>query len=65
MRAAGDRDAGRAEAEGERVEVLDVEADDLRAELVVGAGADRLARQREAEEREQAPRAATTAAPAA
>ncbi len=36
-------DAGRAQAEGERVELLHVQADDLGAEVVVGAGADRLA----------------------
>ena len=43
-------DAGRAEPEGDGVEPLHVEADDLRADLVVGAGADRLAGAGEAEE---------------
>ena len=46
-------DAGRADAEGERVEVLHVEADHQRAGVVVGAGADRLAGERVAEEGEQ------------
>ena len=41
--APGRADAGRAEAEGQRVEALDVEADHQRAGVVVGAGADRLA----------------------
>ena len=51
--AAGGADAGRAEPEGQRVEVLDVEPDHERAGVVVGAGADRRAGQREAEEGEQ------------
>ena len=50
---AGRADAGGAEPEGERIEALDVEPDHQRAGVVVGAGADRRAGQREAEEREQ------------
>ena len=51
--AAGGADAGRAEAEGQRIEVLDVEPDHQRAGVVVGAGADRLAGPRVLEEPEQ------------
>ena len=40
---AGGADAGRAEPEGQRIEMLDVEPDDQRAGVIVGAGADRLA----------------------
>ena len=50
---AGRADAGGAEPEGQRIEPLDVEPDHQRAGVVVGAGADRLADRREAEEREQ------------
>ena len=48
-------DAGGAEAEGDGIEPAHVEPDDRGADLVVGAGADRLAGAGEAEE---APRAA-------
>ena len=44
--AARDRDAHRAEAEGEGVELLHVEADDQGAEVVVGAGPDGFSGQR-------------------
>ena len=37
------RKAGGAEAEGDRVDVRDVDADELGAELLLGDGADRLA----------------------
>ena len=61
MQRAGGADAGRAEPEGERIELLDVEPDHQRAGVIVGAGADRLAGAGEAEEREQR-RDATTRA---
>ncbi len=49
-------DASRAEREGERIEPIDVEPDHQRAGVIIGAGADRLAEQAEAEEREQSRR---------
>ena len=50
---AGRTDAGRANPEGQRVKVLDVEPDHQGAGVVVGTGADRLAEPREAEEHKQ------------
>ena len=49
--AARGADAGGADPEGDGVEPLHVEPDDLGADLIVGAGADRLAGTGEAEER--------------
>ena len=43
-------DAGRADAEGDGIEAAHVEADDQRAHMVVGGGADRLAGARAGEE---------------
>ena len=42
---AGGADAGGADAEGERIEPIDVESNHQRAGVIVGAGADRLAEQ--------------------
>ena len=50
---AGSADACCAETEGERVEALHVEADDLRAGEIIGAGADRLADKSKTKEDEQ------------
>ena len=40
---AGGADASGADAEGQRVKPVDVEPDDQRAGIIIGAGADRLA----------------------
>ncbi len=53
---AGGAHAGGADPEGERIEALHVQADHEGAGIVVGAGADRGAQPREAEEGEQASR---------
>ncbi len=50
---AGRADAGRAQPEGQRIQMLDVEPDHQRAGVVVGAGADRGAEPGEPEERIQ------------
>ena len=53
-------DAGRAEAEGDRVKPLDVQADDFGAEPVIGASADRRAGTGEAKKGKQGGRCAAS-----